>query len=88
MTDVYRRVTRRFDANLESPGFQRVPKFVRGAILTVALFFAQLFGACCDFLEHFFHLVLLLGRDILKCTFDESGVLAGRSERILGVPFR
>src|ERR1700747_1346427 len=42
----------------------------------VAVLFAQLFGASSDSLEHFFHLALLLGRDILKCTFDESGVLA------------
>src|ERR1700723_742476 len=41
-----------------------------------ALLFAQIFGASSDSLEHFFHLALLLGRDILKCTFDESGVLA------------
>ena len=44
--------------------------------LTVVLFFAQVFGASFDSLEHFFHLALLVGRDILKCTFDESGVLA------------
>jgi hypothetical protein len=42
----------------------------------VALLFAQFFGASCDSLEHFVYLALLLGRDILKCTFDESGVLA------------
>jgi len=55
---------------------QRAPNYVEGSILTVALLFGQFFGAFCDFLEHFFHLALLLGRDILKCTFDESGVLA------------
>lgn len=49
---------------------------VRDAILTLALLFDQFFGASCDSLEPFFHLELLLGRDILKCTFDESGVLA------------
>jgi len=49
---------------------------VEDTILTVALLFAQFFGASSDSLEHFFHLALLLGRDILKCTFDESGVLA------------
>ena len=42
----------------------------------VAFSFAQFFGASCDSLEQFFHLALLLGRDVLKCTFDESGVLA------------
>src|SRR6201984_2804738 len=42
----------------------------------VAVLFAQLFGASSDSLDHFFQLALLLGRDILKCTFDESGVLA------------
>src|SRR6202041_2047207 len=41
-----------------------------------ALLFAQFFSASSYSLEHFFHLALLLGRDILKCTFDESGVLA------------
>src|SRR6202040_1910739 len=41
-----------------------------------ALLFAQIFGASSDSLEHFFHLALLLGRDVLKCAFDESGVLA------------
>jgi hypothetical protein len=45
-------------------------------ILTVALSFAQFFGASYDSLERFFHLALLLWRDILKCPFDESGVLA------------
>jgi hypothetical protein len=49
---------------------------VEDTILTAALFFAQFFGASCDSLKHFFHLALLLRRDILKCTFDESGVLA------------
>jgi hypothetical protein len=42
----------------------------------MAFLFAQLFGASCDSLKHFFHLALLLGRDIVKCMFDESGVLA------------
>ena len=55
---------------------QRAPEYVRYTILTVALLFAQFFGASSDSLEHFFQLPLLLGRDILKCTFDESGVLA------------
>src|ERR1700684_1680114 len=49
---------------------------VADTILTVALLFAQFFGASSDFLEHFFHLTLLIGQDILKCTFEESGVLA------------
>jgi hypothetical protein len=49
----------------------------------VALSFAQFFGASSDSLEHFFHLALLLGRDILKCTFDESGVLA--EDRLLRI---
>src|SRR5580704_16086820 len=44
--------------------------------LTVGLSLAQFFGAPSDSLEHFFHLALLRGRDILKCTFDEGGVLA------------
>jgi hypothetical protein len=44
--------------------------------LRAALLFAQFFGAPSDSLEHFFHLALLRGRDILKCTFDEGGVLA------------
>jgi hypothetical protein len=70
------RVHWRFGLNLESPGFQRVRKYVKDTILTVALLFAQFFGASSDSLEHFFHLPLLRGRDILKCTFDESGVLA------------
>src|SRR5258707_12564139 len=60
----------------QSPGFQRVPRCVKDTILTVALLFAQFFGASSDSLEHFFHLALLLGRDILKCTLDKSGVLA------------
>jgi hypothetical protein len=42
----------------------------------VALSFAQFFGAPSDLLEHFFHLAVLRGRDMLKCAFDESGVLA------------
>jgi hypothetical protein len=66
----------RFGVNLESSGFQRTPKCVKDTILTVALLFAQLFGASSDSLKHFSHLALLLGRDILKCTFDESGDLA------------
>ena len=49
---------------------------VEDTILTVALLFAQFFGASSDSLEHFFHLTLLVGRDFLKCTSDESGVLA------------
>ena len=49
---------------------------VADTILTMLLLFAQFFGAFSDSLEHFFHLALLLGQDILKCTFDESGVLA------------
>jgi hypothetical protein len=63
-------------ANLESSGFQRTPKYDKDTILTVALLFAQLFGAFSNSLKHFFHPALLLGRDILKCTFDESGELA------------
>jgi hypothetical protein len=49
---------------------------VENTILTVVLLFAQFFGASADSLEHFFHLTLLVGRDILKCAFDKSGVLA------------
>src|ERR1700721_2655538 len=49
---------------------------VADTILTVALLFAQFFGASSDSLEHFLHLTLLIGRDILKCTLDESGMLA------------
>ena len=48
---------------------------MKDLILTTALLFAQFFGASSDPLEQFFHLTLLVGRDILKCTFDESGVL-------------
>lgn len=55
---------------------QRAPKYVKDTILTAALLFAQSFGASSDSLEHFFYLAVFLGRDILKCTFDESGVLA------------
>jgi len=46
----------------------------------VVLLFAQLFGASSDSFEQFFHLVPLDGRDILKCTFDGSGVLAAIGE--------
>jgi hypothetical protein len=69
-------VYRRFGTDLESPGFQRAPKYGKDTTLTGAVLFAQLFCASSDSLEHFFHLALLLGRDILKCTFDQSGVLA------------
>jgi SnoaL-like domain len=56
-------------------------------ILTVALSFAQFFGASYDSLERFFHLALLLWRDILKCPFDESGVLAkDRNEHSASLP--
>jgi hypothetical protein len=52
------------------------PKRFKGTILTVAFLLAEFFSASSDPLKHFFHLALLLRRDILKCTFDESGVLA------------
>jgi len=50
-------------------------KYVRDAMLTVALLFGKFFGASCDLLEHFLHLALLVGQEILKCALDESGVL-------------
>jgi hypothetical protein len=49
---------------------------VEDTILTVAVLFAQFFGASSDSREHFLQLMLLVGRDFLKCTFEESGVLA------------
>jgi len=70
----------KFEADLESPSFQRSPKYLKDRILTVVLLFAQLFGASSDSFEQFFHLVPLDGRDILKCTFDGSGVLAAIGE--------
>jgi hypothetical protein len=49
---------------------------VADTILMVLLLFAQFLGAFSDSLEHFFHLTLLVGQNILKCAFDESGVPA------------
>jgi hypothetical protein len=37
------------------------PLIVADTILTAALLFVQFFGASSDFLEHFFHLKLLIG---------------------------
>ena len=68
------------DAQIPDPFDTANPSCEIGAkqtgVLTVALLFAQFFGASSDSLEHFFHLTLLAGRDILKCTFHENGVLA------------
>lgn len=50
------------DVNL---GDQITFLFVKDTILTVAVLFGQFSGASCDSLEQFFHLALLLGRDIL-----------------------
>ncbi len=76
----------RFGANLESSGFNRAPQYTKDTILTATLLFAQFSRASSDLLEYFFQLALLLGRDILKCTFDGGGVLPEDRENPGQVP--
>lgn len=66
---------------------QRALKYCRDTIPMEDLSFAQFFVAPYDSLQRFFHLTLLLGRDILKRASNESGVFTvDRSEHPVPSP--